>query len=432
MKLLNEILGTKYPIIQGGMANIATGEFAAACSNAGALGLIGGGGMHSGDELRQNIRRCRELTDKPFGVNIMLMHPCADEFAQIVVEEKVPVVTTGAGNPGQYVAKWKAAGITVIPVVAAAVLAKHLAKTGVDAVIAEGTESGGHVGEMTTMALVPQVVDAVDIPVIAAGGIADGRQLAAAFALGACGAQVGTCLLVAEECPIHENYKAALLKAKDSDTIVTGRIGGTPVRVLKNKMAREYVRQEKAGADKMELEKFTLGSLRRAVFDGDTDTGSLMAGQVAGMLHDIRPVAEILAGLMDGCKARLGEMEGHPAAGSAGAPLGGIGAVKEHRGFLARILGGIAQDGGVQRAVGFHIHQVVRLLRLVDVIAFLVPDLHIHVAGYGAQAGRIVVLGNPVLFHNGGIQGAAYCGGMEIDVFKIVHGADITGVLPHL
>ena len=218
MKLLNEILGTKYPIIQGGMANIATGEFAAACSNAGALGLIGGGGMHSGDELRQNIRRCRELTDKPFGVNIMLMHPCADEFAQIVVEEKVPVVTTGAGNPGQYVAKWKAAGITVIPVVAAAVLAKHLAKTGVDAVIAEGTESGGHVGEMTTMALVPQVVDAVDIPVIAAGGIADGRQLAAAFALGACGAQVGTCLLVAEECPIHENYKAALLKAKDSNT----------------------------------------------------------------------------------------------------------------------------------------------------------------------------------------------------------------------
>ena len=242
MKLLNEILGTKYPIIQGGMANIATGEFAAACSNAGALGIIGAGGMNA-DTLRQNIRRCRELTDKPFGVNIMLMHPQADEFAQIVVEEKVAVVTTGAGNPGKYVPMWKAAGIKVIPVVAAAVLARHLEPLGIDAVIAEGTESGGHVGEMTTMALVPQVVDAVSVPVIAAGGIADGRQLAAALALGACGVQVGTCLLASEECPIHENYKAALLKAKDSDTIVTGRSVGAPVRVLKNRMSREYVRQ---------------------------------------------------------------------------------------------------------------------------------------------------------------------------------------------
>ena len=190
MKLLNEILGTKYPIIQGGMANIATGEFAAACSNAGALGLIGAGGMNA-ETLRENIHRCKALTDKPFGVNIMLMHPQADEFAKIVVEEGVKVVTTGAGNPGKYIPMWKEAGIKVIPVVAAAVLAKHLAPLGVDAVIAEGTESGGHVGEMTTMALVPQVVDAVDVPVIAAGGIADGRQLAAAFALGACGVQVG-------------------------------------------------------------------------------------------------------------------------------------------------------------------------------------------------------------------------------------------------
>ena len=304
MKLLNEILGTRYPIIQGGMANIATGEFAAACSNAGALGLIGSGGMNA-DSLRENIRRAKQLTDRPFGVNIMLMHPQADEFARIVVEEGVRFVTTGAGNPGKYMQSWKAAGITVIPVVAATVLARHLVKCGADALIAEGTESGGHVGEMTTMALVPQVADAVDVPVIAAGGIADGRQMAAAFALGACGVQVGTCLLVAEECPIHPNYKAALLKAKDSDTIVTGRIGGTPVRVLKNRMSRDYVRQEKAGADKMELEKFTLGSLRRAVFDGDTETGSLMAGQVAGMLRDVRPVQAILDEMMQDCRARL-------------------------------------------------------------------------------------------------------------------------------
>lgn len=307
MKLLNEILGTRYPIIQGGMANIATGEFAAACSNAGALGLIGSGGMNA-DSLRDNIRRAKQLTDKPFGVNIMLMHPQADEFAKIVVEEGVRFVTTGAGNPGKYMESWKTAGITVMPVVAATVLAKHLVKCGADLLIAEGTESGGHVGEMTTMALVPQVVDAVDVPVVAAGGIADGRQLAAAFALGACGVQVGTCLLVAEECPIHPNYKAALLKAKDSDTIVTGRIGGTPVRVLKNRMSREYVRQEKAGADKMELEQFTLGSLRRAVFEGDTQTGSLMAGQVAGMLNGVRPVEQILDELMDGCRTRLQEL----------------------------------------------------------------------------------------------------------------------------
>ena len=308
MKLLNELLGTRYPIIQGGMANIATGEFAAACSNAGALGLIGSGGMNA-EELRANIRRCRKRTDKPFGVNIMLMHPEADTFAQIVVEEGVRVVTTGAGNPGKYLPQWKQAGITVIPVVSAALLARHLEKTGADALIAEGTESGGHVGEMTTMALVPQVVDAVNLSVIAAGGIADGRQMAAALALGACGVQVGTCLLVSEECPIHPNYKAALLKAKDSDTIVTGRIGGTPVRVLKNRMSREYVRQEKAGADKMELEKFTLGSLRRAVFEGDTNTGSLMAGQVCGMLHEIRPVADILAELDQGARQRIAALQ---------------------------------------------------------------------------------------------------------------------------
>ncbi len=306
---LNQLLGTEFPLIQGGMANIATGSFAAAVSNAGALGLIGAGGMKA-DQLREEIRICKSLTNKPFGVNIMLMNPDAEEMAQIVMDEKIPVVTTGAGNPGKYVSSWKAAGIKVIPVIPAVALAKRLVAAGVDAVIAEGTESGGHVGEMTTMALVPQVADAVDVPVIAAGGIADGRGLMATFALGAAGAQLGTCLLASEECPVHENYKQAILKASDSDTIVTGRIAGVPVRILKNRMARQYLKQEKAGADKMELEKYTLGSLRRAVFDGDTDTGSLMAGQVAGMLHEIRPLRAIFEDMMHGaenCLARLNE-----------------------------------------------------------------------------------------------------------------------------
>ena len=294
MKKLNELLGTEFPLIQGGMANIATGAFAAAASNAGALGVIGTGGMRTPELLRDEIRICKARTDKPFGVNLMLMNPCAEDMARILIEEQVPVVTTGAGNPGKYVAAWKNAGIKVLPVVAAAVLARRLARQGVDAVIAEGTESGGHVGEMTTMALVPQVVDAVDIPVVAAGGIADGRQLAAALSLGACGAQIGTCLLVSEECPIHENYKQALLKAKDSDTTVTGRSIGGPVRILKNRMARQYLALEKQGASLEELEHITLGGLRRAVFDGDMDTGSVMAGQVAGMLHEIRPLRTIL------------------------------------------------------------------------------------------------------------------------------------------
>ena len=290
---LNEMFGIKYPIIQGGMANIATGEFAAAISNAGGLGLIGAGGM-SAEDLRENIRKCKTLTDKPFGVNIMLMHPQADEMAQIVIEEGVKIVTTGAGNPGKYIPAWKEAGIFVMPVVASSLLAQRMERAGADAVIAEGTESGGHVGEMTTMALVPQVADAVNIPVIAAGGIADGRQLAAALALGAVGVQVGTCLLAAEECPIHEAYG-------DNGTMVTGRIAGTPVRILKNQMARDYVKNEKAGMDKMELEKFTLGALRKAVFDGDTKTGSLMAGQVAAQIKEVRPAAEILEGLVSDC-----------------------------------------------------------------------------------------------------------------------------------
>ena len=294
---LADILGTELPIIQGGMANIATGEFAAACSNAGALGLIGAGGMRSGEELRGHIRRCREMTDRPFGVNLMLMNPAADEQAKVVIEEGVRVVTTGAGNPGKYIPAFKAAGIWVIPVVAAVAFAQRFVRAGADAVIAEGTESGGHVGEMTTMALVPQVADAVDVPVIAAGGIADGRQFAAALSLGACGVQVGTCLLASEECPIHARYKEALLRARDSDTTVTGRSVGGPVRVLKNKMARQYLTLEQQGASLEELEKLTLGGLRRAVFDGDVETGSVMTGQVAGMLHEIRPVREILTQL---------------------------------------------------------------------------------------------------------------------------------------
>ena len=305
MKKLNEILGTEFPFIQGGMANIATGEFAAACSNAGALGVIATGGMLKADLLREQIQICKSLTDKPFGVNLMLMNPCAAEMAQIVIDEGVPVVTTGAGNPGQYIPAWKEAGVKVLPVVAASVLARRLVNAGADAVIAEGTESGGHVGEMTTMALVPQVIDAVDVPVIAAGGIADGRQLASAFALGACGAQVGTCLLVSRECPIHDNYKQALLKAKDSDTTVTGRSIGGPVRVLKNRMARQYLLLEKQGASLEELERHTLGGLRRAVFDGDMENGSVMAGQVAGMLHEIKPVRQIFEELYAGGKAAL-------------------------------------------------------------------------------------------------------------------------------
>ena len=298
MELLNEMLGIRYPIIQGGMANIAVGSFAAACSNAGGLGIIGSGGMTAA-ALEENIAQCRALTDKPFGVNLMLLNPEADQMAELIARERVPVVTTGAGNPGKYIAAWKEKGIRVFPVSASVALAERLERAGVDAVIAEGTESGGHVGEMTTMTLVPQMVDRLHIPVIAAGGIADGRQLAAAFALGACGVQVGTCLLVSEECPIHENYKQALLKAKDNSTVVTGRSVDAPVRIIKNRMARQYIRREREGADRMELEKYTLGSLRKAVFDGNLEEGSLMAGQVCGQLKEIRPVAEIFASMLE-------------------------------------------------------------------------------------------------------------------------------------
>lgn len=299
---LDEFFGIKYPIMQGGMANIATGRFAATVSNAGALGIIASGGMPA-EALQKEIQECKQLTDKPFGVNLMLMNPDVDNIAKMISEEKVPVITTGAGSPGKYMEMWKASGAKIIPVVASVALARKLEKEGADAVIAEGGESGGHVGEMTTMALVPQVVDAVQIPVIAAGGIADGRQMAAAFALGAIGVQIGTCLLVSEECPVHENYKRALIKARDNGTIVTGRSIGAPVRILKNKLGREYVKLEQQGVAREELEKFTLGSLRKAVLDGDMDMGSVMTGQVCGQLKEIQPVSVILDELYAGYKA---------------------------------------------------------------------------------------------------------------------------------
>ena len=294
---LNQILGTEFPIMQGGMAQVATGAFAAAVSNAGALGIIGTGAMN-GEMMRKEIETAKSLTDKPFGVNLMMMNPDVEEMAQIIAEEKPSVVTTGAGNPGKYVKMWKEQGIKVIPVVSSVALAKRLEREGVDAIIAEGTESGGHIGELTTMVLLPQVADAVSVPVIGAGGIASGRQMKAAEILGAVGVQIGTVLLGSEECPIHSNYKNALIKAKDRATVVTGRSVGVPVRVLKNGMTRDYLELEQSGAEKMELEKFTLGALRRAVHEGDVDRGSLMAGQDASYIKEIRPLRVILEEMM--------------------------------------------------------------------------------------------------------------------------------------
>jgi enoyl-[acyl-carrier protein] reductase II len=283
------------------MANIATGKFAAAVSNAGALGLIASGGMPA-EALEKEIYDARQATDKPFGVNLMLMNPDAENIADLLAREKIKIITTGAGTPGKFIGIWKETGAVVIPVVASCALAKKVEKQGVDAVIAEGGESGGHVGEMTTMALVPQVIDSVEIPVIAAGGIADGRQFAAALCLGAAGIQIGTSLLVSEECPIHENYKQELIKSRDNSTTVTGRSLGAPVRILKNPMAREYLKLEAAAASREELEQITLGGLRRAVFDGDMKNGSVMAGQVCGQLKEVRPLAVILEEMYEGAK----------------------------------------------------------------------------------------------------------------------------------
>lgn len=301
---ITELLKIQYPIIQGGMAWVAESHLAAAVSEAGGFGLIGAANAPA-DVVRNYIREAKELTDRPFGVNIMLLSPFADDIARVVVEEGVAAVTTGAGNPEKYMAQWKEADIKVIPVVASVALAKRMERCGADAVVAEGTESGGHIGQSTTMTLVPQVVDAVSIPVIAAGGIADGRGFAAAMMLGAEAVQMGTRFCVSNECVIHENYKERILKAKDIDSEVTGRSHGHPVRGLRNKMTREYLKLEAAGASFEELEKLTLGGLRKAVVEGDTDQGSVLAGQIAGMVNRRQSCREIIDEIMEQAETLL-------------------------------------------------------------------------------------------------------------------------------
>lgn len=286
---ITELLGCEYPIIQGGMAWVAEHTLAAAVSNAGGIGLIAGGSAPI-DYLRDQIRKCKEATDKPFGVNIMLMSPNAADLAQLCIDEGVAVVTTGAGNPGTYIPAWKEAGIKVIPVVPSVALAKRMERAGADAVVAEGTESGGHIGENTTMCLVPQVVDALEIPVIAAGGIADGRGMAAAFMLGAEGVQIGTRFLASDECQIHPTFKELVVKAKDTDSVVTGRYTGHPCRNIKTKFSKKLANGEKDGSlTPDEFEQLTLGSLRKAVQDGNLDEGSFLCGAIAGMIEDVKP-----------------------------------------------------------------------------------------------------------------------------------------------
>lgn len=291
------LLGIKYPIIQGAMAWIADGNLAGHVSKEGGLGIIAGGGMPL-DILRAEIKKAKAITSNPFGVNLMLMMPNVGEQIDICIEEGVKVVTTGAGNPGVYMDKLKAAGIKVIPVVASVALAKRMEKIGADAVVAEGMEAGGHIGEITTMALVPQIADAVSIPVIAAGGIGGGKQFLAAFALGAEGVQVGTKFIVADECNVHDNYKEAIIKAKDRSTVATGNYTGHPVRVIENKLAKEMLEMEKRGASVEELEKMGTGKLRLAAVDGDVKEGSVMSGQVASMVTKREPVKDIIEGLM--------------------------------------------------------------------------------------------------------------------------------------
>ena len=303
-----KLLNIKYPIFQGGMAWIGTAELASAVSNAGGLGLIGAGHMPP-DILKAEIQKCKGWTDKPFGVNIMLMSPFVKEVMQLMVDERVPVVTTGAGNPGEYLPALKEVGAKVIPVVASVALAKRLAKGGVDAVIAEGCESGGHIGEISTMPLIPQVVDAVDVPVIAAGGFADSRGMAAAFALGASAIQMGTRFVLSNECIAHENYKNFVLKAKDRSTVVTGRSLGHPVRVLANKLTRTFNEMEAAGAAAEELEKLGAGKLHLATHKGDVENGSVMIGQISGMLDDIKPVKAIVDDIINGLPQAVAELQ---------------------------------------------------------------------------------------------------------------------------
>ena len=302
---ITELLGIEYPVIQGGMAWVAECHLAAAVSNAGGLGLIAAGGAPA-EWVREQIRETKKLTDKPFGVNIMLMNPESEKVAKVIVEEGVKVVTTGAGSPEKYMADWKAAGVKVIPVVASVALAKRMERCGADAVVAEGCEAGGHIGELTTMVLVPQVVDAVKIPVIAAGGIGDGRGIAAAFMLGAEAVQMGTRFLVAKECIVHQNYKDRVLKAKDIDSTVTGRSHGHPVRCLRNQMTREYVKLENEGKSFEELEYLTLGTLRKAVQEGDVAHGTVMAGQIAGMVSKEQTCKEMIDEMMAQAEALLG------------------------------------------------------------------------------------------------------------------------------
>lgn len=294
---VTKILGTEYPIIQGGMAWVAEYHLAAGVSEAGGLGLIGAASAPA-DWVRDQIKEAKKLTNKPFGVNIMLMSPYADDVAKVIVEEGVKVVTTGAGNPEKYMKMWKEAGVKVIPVVASVALAKRMERCGADVVVAEGTEAGGHIGENTTMVLVPQVVDAVNIPVIAAGGIADGRGVAAAFMLGAKGVQLGTHFVVTDESIVHDNYKERIIKAKDIDSRVTGRTTGHPVRALRNDMTKQYIELENSGASFEELEYLTLGGLRKAVVEGDVKTGSIMAGQIAGMVKERMSCKELIQKLV--------------------------------------------------------------------------------------------------------------------------------------
>jgi len=290
---LCDLLEIETPIIQGGMAWVATGELAAAVSSAGGLGIIGAGNAPA-DVIEKEIEKVRELTDKPFGLNIMLLSPFADDIIELAIEKKVPVITTGAGNPGKHVKRFQEAGSKVIPVIPSVAMAKRMERLDVDAVIVEGTEAGGHIGELTTMALVPQVVDSVDIPVIAAGGVADGRGLAAVLSLGAAGAQIGTRFVCSEECTASEEFKMAIIGARDRDAVVTGRSTGHPVRNLKNKLTKEIDKLEKEGADPKEVEELGSGKLRDAVIDGDVQGGSVMAGQVSGMISEIKSVKDII------------------------------------------------------------------------------------------------------------------------------------------